>query len=97
MRVAVFFQELHHYHVVVQRVSCGYDLEEIGGMLLHPGKSFFQFFCAAKIMVREDQVGGAPQTVEIRLLELRGGLQLNIHQVAAQVGGFGQHVDFRGD
>jgi hypothetical protein len=93
MRVAVLFQELHHHHVVIERVCRGDDFEEIAGMLLHLGKSFFQLFCATKIMVGEDQMSGSAQTVEIIWLQLRSRFQLNINEMATQAGRFYQNVN----
>src|SRR4051812_22974302 len=33
--IALLLQELHHYNVVVQRISSAYDLEEVGWIRLH--------------------------------------------------------------
>src|ERR1041385_4038993 len=97
MSMAVLFQELHHDHIVRKRICGSDDLDEVGRMRLHLGESFFQLFCAAKIMVREDQMGRTAQTIEVTCLKLRGGFQLDIHKMAAQRGRFYQNVNLGGD
>src|SRR5579871_6659848 len=54
MRVTVLLQEFHHRHAIIERVRRVYDRDDIGGVLLHLGESFFQLPGVAKVMRRED-------------------------------------------
>src|SRR5580765_3030381 len=95
--MAVFFQKLHHDHVVIKRISGGDNLDVVGGKLLHPGKRLFQLFGAAEVVVRDNQVGRTTQSIELRRLNLGCGLKFDIHQMTSKRGCLNQQVNLSGN
>src|SRR5262249_12957035 len=96
MRVAVLLHELHHHHVVVERVGGGDDLDEVGRVLLHPGKRFFELLGPAIVVIGKDQIRGAAQAVEIAAFELGSSFNLDVNEMTAQISRLNQHIDLGG-